>query len=212
MRIWIVSPRGSTATNQGRQEGSGTAVEFRYLVRAAGSRYVVWAAVAVACVVSLPARVRAQPRRAGCAPLALALFVLALANPSITREDRDPLTSVAVVVIDKSPSQDFGDRTAADRSGARRARRAARTHPRASRCASSRPARPTARPTARGCSRRCPPRSSDVPHDRVAGAIIDHRRARARRADRGRGARLCGAGACADHRPRATSATAASCW
>ncbi len=43
--------------------------------------------------------------------IALALFVLALANPSITREDRDPLTSVAVVVIDKSPSQEFGNRT-----------------------------------------------------------------------------------------------------
>src|SRR5262245_61229440 len=44
--------------------------------------------------------------------LALALFVLALANPSLTREDRDPLTSVAAVVIDKSPSQEFSDRTA----------------------------------------------------------------------------------------------------
>src|SRR5207253_4104285 len=42
---------------------------------------------------------------------ALALFVLAIANPSFTREDRDPLTSVAAVVIDKSPSQEFGDRT-----------------------------------------------------------------------------------------------------
>ena len=37
-------------------------------------------------------------------------LLLALANPSITREDRDPLTSVAVVVVDKSPSQEFGDR------------------------------------------------------------------------------------------------------
>ena len=36
--------------------------------------------------------------------------MLALANPSFTREDRDPLTSVAVVVVDKSPSQNFGDR------------------------------------------------------------------------------------------------------
>jgi hypothetical protein len=43
--------------------------------------------------------------------LALALIALALANPSFTREDRDPLSSVAVVVIDKSPSQNFGDRT-----------------------------------------------------------------------------------------------------
>ena len=38
--------------------------------------------------------------------------MLALANPSLTREDRDPLSSVAVVVVDKSPSQNFGDRTA----------------------------------------------------------------------------------------------------
>ena len=41
----------------------------------------------------------------------MALFVLALANPSLTREDRDPLTSVVVVVVDKSASQEFGDRT-----------------------------------------------------------------------------------------------------
>ena len=37
--------------------------------------------------------------------------MLALANPSLTREDRDPLSSVAVVIVDKSPSQNFGDRT-----------------------------------------------------------------------------------------------------
>ena len=37
--------------------------------------------------------------------------MLALANPSLTREDREPLTSVAAVVVDKSPSQGFGDRT-----------------------------------------------------------------------------------------------------
>ena len=41
----------------------------------------------------------------------MALIVLALANPSLTREHRDPLSSIAVVVVDKSPSQDFGDRT-----------------------------------------------------------------------------------------------------
>jgi hypothetical protein len=43
--------------------------------------------------------------------MALALILLALANPSFTREDREPLSSVAAVVIDKSPSQNFGDRT-----------------------------------------------------------------------------------------------------
>src|SRR5205807_6374796 len=70
---------------------------------------MVWAAAAIALVLSLLlvfARARAALERA----IALALFVLALANPSITREDREPLTSVAAVVIDKSPSQDFGDR------------------------------------------------------------------------------------------------------
>src|SRR5271169_404246 len=42
--------------------------------------------------------------------LALALALLALANPSFTREDREPLSSVVAVVIDKSASQRFGDR------------------------------------------------------------------------------------------------------
>jgi len=40
------------------------------------------------------------------------MLVLALANPSMTREDRDPIPSVAAVIIDKSPSQEFGDRDA----------------------------------------------------------------------------------------------------
>jgi hypothetical protein len=69
----------------------------------------VWVAAAVAAVVAalvVLARSRGALIRAG----ALALMVLALANPSLTREDRDPLTSVAVVVVDKSPSQNFGDR------------------------------------------------------------------------------------------------------
>src|SRR3974390_2740772 len=44
--------------------------------------------------------------------LALGLLVLALANPSLTREDRDPIPSVAAVIVDKSPSQNYGDRRA----------------------------------------------------------------------------------------------------
>ncbi len=43
--------------------------------------------------------------------IALSLGVIALANPSLTREDRDPLTSVVAVVLDRSASQRFGDRT-----------------------------------------------------------------------------------------------------
>src|SRR5260221_9737144 len=70
---------------------------------------MVWTAVAVAFALSL-LLVFARTRAALVRAIALALFVLALANPSITREDRDPLTSVAAVVVDKSPSQEFGDR------------------------------------------------------------------------------------------------------
>jgi hypothetical protein len=72
--------------------------------------YVVWAAFVVAVLISavlLFARSRGAPLRA----LALGLMVLALANPSLTREDRDPIPSVAAVIVDKSPSQNFGDRT-----------------------------------------------------------------------------------------------------
>jgi hypothetical protein len=71
----------------------------------------VWAAAVISAVVAALlalTRSRGTVIRAG----ALALMVLALANPSLTREDRDPLTSVAVVVVDKSPSQNFGDRAA----------------------------------------------------------------------------------------------------
>jgi hypothetical protein len=73
--------------------------------------YVVWTAFGVAALISivlLLVRSRGAPMRA----LALALMVLALANPSLTREDRDPIPSVAAVIIDKSPSQNFGDRNA----------------------------------------------------------------------------------------------------
>jgi hypothetical protein len=71
---------------------------------------MLWAAIAVACVLSLLLIV-SRSRGAVIRMLALALIVLALANPSVTREDRDPLSSIAVVVVDKSPSQSFGTRT-----------------------------------------------------------------------------------------------------
>ena len=72
---------------------------------------VVWAALVVAAAMVALLFV-SRTRGAATRAIALALLVLALANPSLTREDRDPLTSVAVVVVDKSPSQNFGDRTA----------------------------------------------------------------------------------------------------
>jgi hypothetical protein len=40
----------------------------------------------------------------------LALGLLALLNPVVVREERDPLDDIAVVVADRSPSQDIGER------------------------------------------------------------------------------------------------------
>lgn len=42
--------------------------------------------------------------------LALAILALALLNPSLLRERREPIKDVAVVVVDESPSQAIGDR------------------------------------------------------------------------------------------------------
>src|SRR4030081_2585748 len=87
---------------------------------------VIWAALAVAAVMAL-LLLAGRTRGAAIRAIALALLVAALANPSLTREDRDPLTSVAVVVVDKSPSQNFGDR--AQQTEAARAQPAQRPRP-----------------------------------------------------------------------------------
>jgi len=71
---------------------------------------VLWVAVA-AIVVIAGLLLLGRARGAAVRVAALALILLALANPSFTREDREPLSSVAAVVIDKSPSQNFGERT-----------------------------------------------------------------------------------------------------
>jgi hypothetical protein len=71
--------------------------------------YVLWAAGIVALLVTA-LLLLIRSRGALVRGTALALLVLALANPSFTREDRDPIPSVVVVVIDKSPSQNFGER------------------------------------------------------------------------------------------------------
>ncbi len=42
--------------------------------------------------------------------LALALVIAALANPSLVREDRDPVKDVAAIVVDRSGSQSLGER------------------------------------------------------------------------------------------------------
>lgn len=68
--------------------------------------WVALGAIVLIAVVLLIARARGAAIRAA----SLALILLALANPSFTREEREPLTSVAAIVVDKSPSQNFGER------------------------------------------------------------------------------------------------------
>ncbi|MEO0994257.1 MAG: hypothetical protein AAFX62_10655, partial [Pseudomonadota bacterium] len=45
--------------------------------------------------------------------LALTLLAAALSNPAIVREERDPLPSVAAIILDRSESMEFGARTSA---------------------------------------------------------------------------------------------------
>ena len=71
---------------------------------------VLWIGLAAIVVIAAVLMI-ARARGAAIRVPALALILLALANPSFTREEREPLTSVAAVVIDRSPSQNFGERT-----------------------------------------------------------------------------------------------------
>ena len=72
--------------------------------------FVLWLGLAAALVVVAVLLLR-RARGTAWRAAALALILLALANPSFTRETREPLSSVAAVIVDKSPSQNFGDRT-----------------------------------------------------------------------------------------------------
>src|SRR3954452_20098351 len=83
----------------------GFGITFSPLV----SNEILWACIAVAAVAAV-LLLAIRSRGAWLRAIALACAALALANPSLTREDREALPSVAVVVVDKSPSQNFGDR------------------------------------------------------------------------------------------------------
>ncbi|AWN39359.1 hypothetical protein [Methylobacterium durans] len=60
------------------------------------------------CVLALVARGRTAALRA----LVLLLVLGAIANPSLVREDREPVKDVAAVIVDRSGSQSLGDRPA----------------------------------------------------------------------------------------------------
>src|SRR5439155_21698430 len=70
---------------------------------------VLWLALAAITVIAA-LLLLGRARGAAVRVTALALILLALANPSFTREVGEPLSSVATVVIDKSPSENYGER------------------------------------------------------------------------------------------------------
>ena len=72
----------------------------------------VFIALAVVAALLAGLLVLSRTRGALFRALALGAGLLALANPSLTREEREPLTSVVAVVTDKSASQGFGERNA----------------------------------------------------------------------------------------------------
>ena len=86
--------------------------------------------------------------------LGLGLLLLALADPSLVREDRAGLKDVVAVVVDQSGSQTIGERQAQTEKASAALQEAAE-RPRQCRCARHRQrARGYGETTARGCFRR----------------------------------------------------------
>ncbi|WP_019997862.1 membrane protein [Aureimonas ureilytica] len=74
-----------------------------------------WTVLAILCIPALflaAALVFAGLRGAVLRVLAIAALMLALLNPVVLREERDPLKSVVALVVDRSQSQTIGERTA----------------------------------------------------------------------------------------------------
>ena len=103
---------------------------------------------------------------------ALALL-LALANPVLTNEDREPLSTVVALVVDQSASQSLDGRDTTTAAALADAEGAARRIPQHRGAHRSRPAAPTAarRSTAPRCSGRWRPRSPTCRPSAI-GAVI----------------------------------------
>jgi hypothetical protein len=72
-----------------------------------------WAVIAVLGVLGLAlvtALALARARGALLRALSLAILLAALANPTVRNEEREPLTDIAVAVIDRSLSQEIAGR------------------------------------------------------------------------------------------------------
>ena len=77
-------------------------------------------ALLVAAAVPLALSFFARARGATLRSLALAALATALFNPSILNEEREPLSDIALLVVDKSLSQEIGRRSATTDDAARR--------------------------------------------------------------------------------------------
>ncbi|WP_112662721.1 hypothetical protein [Microvirga flavescens] len=73
--------------------------------------YALWALGIVAALLALVAFV-SRGALAGIRALALAILLLALANPSFVQEEREKVKDIVAVVVDRSTSQTLGDRRA----------------------------------------------------------------------------------------------------
>lgn len=72
-----------------------------------------WLAIlllAIAALITILPGILFRARGTGWRVLAVAAILLALANPSLVEEEREPLKDVATIVIDESPSQSIGER------------------------------------------------------------------------------------------------------
>ncbi|WP_340162129.1 hypothetical protein [uncultured Hoeflea sp.] len=69
-------------------------------------------AIALVALLLVGWAIAKRMRGAALRALALSALVLALANPVANFEDREPVTSVVAIVVDRSPSQASADRTA----------------------------------------------------------------------------------------------------
>src|ERR1044071_6343144 len=102
---------------------------------------------------------------------ALAMLLLAIANPSLTHEDREKLTSVLAVVVDKSASQSLDQRdvrtTDALREVEERAKRLPDTEVRVIEGAA-----PSSGSDGTELFKALQAGLADVPPDRVAGAVL----------------------------------------
>ncbi|MEL8055392.1 MAG: glutamine amidotransferase [Pseudomonadota bacterium] len=83
--------------------------------RIAFDPFLPWFALIVLggiCVLALLAYIVLRGRAWLTRTLALALVIAAASNPSFVQEEREPLPSVAALILDRSDSMEFGDREA----------------------------------------------------------------------------------------------------